>query len=251
MKSAICSQTRQTLCPWFHWNSKQRNAAWVSILVIVHCSVPVRAYWIYLLHSDINTVPLCSQSEEHFISACRLSEDGAIHTSTLNAVSDTQPVRRMQWAHKRCRTTQEDVVCVIQLCKSMFKRRHSSVITAPSRWKWWMCRTSVKLSTFKTFPDTICSSRQCCLLWWSLCKPECIKGRTHFVCLTALNRIFLTQQFGSCSVYLEVISVQTASELLPCLRCKKRMNEGSLVLKTTQVKENKSLEYIHQSKVRT
>lgn len=57
-------------------------------------------------------------------------------------------------------TRRRDVGCVIWPCKSLFKRRHSSVIKALSRWKWWMRRTSVKLSTFKTFPDNLCSPRR-------------------------------------------------------------------------------------------
>lgn len=73
------------------------------------------------------------------------------------------------------------------LCKSLFRRRHSSVIKAPSRWKWWMRRTPVKLGTFKTFLPCLCSPWQHRFLWCPFCKLEYIRARTHFISLDKLN----------------------------------------------------------------
>lgn len=104
----------------------------------------------------------------------------------------------------------KDVNCVIWLCKSLFRRRHSSMIKAPSRWKWWMLRTSVKLSTFTTFPDTLCLPWCCCLLSSSFCKLDSFRGGARFVCVDnfELNILHLTIHFVRVFVMIDACRIE-------------------------------------------
>lgn len=92
-------------------------------------------------------------------------------------------------------------------CKSLFKRRHSSVIKVLLRWKWWMFETMVKLSTFKIFRDTLCLPQWSRLLQWSFWKLKQFGHRIHLVFLDDLKIIvnFCFEQ--EIHVILKVIAV--------------------------------------------
>lgn len=101
---------------WFLFHSLCNCYIPVNLLCYTLCLKPMFKESIWPLHryTERNTVTLCSWLENSvFVQAQTVYWD--IHTNIPDAVSDTQPVRKVEWVHKSCSNTERSRLCDLAL----------------------------------------------------------------------------------------------------------------------------------------